>query len=300
MKIVPLGTSSGTPTKERNVSSVTVFINGAWLLFDCGEGTQYRLLRSPLRFGQLEAVFVTHMHGDHIYGLPGLLGTLSLQHRTTPLHIFGPRGIRDFLTWVMKLSYLRLGYELKISEVEEGEVYKSDGFKVVCKPLEHRVTDFGYLIVEDDKPGRFDLERAKELGIPAGPLYRQLQLGSDITLPDGRLIKSSEVVGEKRKGKRVAYCTDTRPCMNAVELSRGATMLIHEATYTEDLADEARLRGHSTAAQAASIAEQAGVERLLITHFSPRYLDIRPLLEEARRIFPNTDAARDLLEIELK
>jgi ribonuclease Z len=300
MKVIPLGTSSGTPTKERNVSSVAIVLDGRWLLFDCGEGTQYRILRAPFRLGQLEVICVTHLHGDHLYGLPGLLGTLSLQHREQPLFIYGPRGIRDFINAVMRFSYLRLDYELKITEVEPGTIRDGEGYSIKCLPLDHRVTTFGYTIIEDDRPGRFDVERAKVLGIPSGPLYRQLQMGEDVTLSDGRMIRSAEVVGEKRKGRRVAYCTDTRPCPNGVELARNASMLIHEATYTEDLTQEASARGHSTAAQAASVAQQAETKRLLITHFSPRYLDTGVLLSEARRIFPATEAARDLAEFEIK
>jgi ribonuclease Z len=300
MKIIPLGTSSGTPTKERNVSAIAIFINGRWLLFDCGEGTQYRLLRAPVRLGQLDAIFVTHLHGDHIFGMPGLLATLSMQHRDQPLNVYGPRGIKDFVTSALRFSMTKLSYEVKITEIEAGNIRVGEGYSVSCLPLDHQVIDFGYAIIEDDRPGRFDLEQARALGIPAGPLYGKLQSGQDVTLDDGREIKSRDVVGETRKGRRVVYCTDTRPCQNSVELARNASLLIHEATYTQELVDEARKRGHSTAAQAASIAEQANCERLLITHFSPRYLDSIDLLAEARRIFPNTDAARDLVEIEVQ
>ncbi|MBI4852789.1 MAG: ribonuclease Z [Acidobacteria bacterium] len=299
MKVIMLGTSSGTPTKERNVSSLAIFINGHWLLFDCGEGTQYRLLRAPVRLGQLDAIFLTHVHGDHIFGLPGLLATLSMQHRPNPLYVYGPRGIKDFITMSLKLSVTRLSYELKITEVEAGIVRKADGYTVNCLPLDHQVLDFGYAVIENDHPGKFDLEKARALGIAPGPLYGKLQSGQDIILEDGREIKSSDIVGLPRKGRKVVYCTDTRPCQNSVELARNADLLIHESTYAEDLAEEAPPRGHSTAIQAATIAEKAQVERLLITHFSPRYLDNSVLLSEARSIFPNTDAARDFLEVEV-
>lgn len=299
MKLVMLGTSSGTPTKDRNVSALAVQFGGRWLLFDCGEGTQYRIMQTALKPGQLEAIFVTHLHGDHVYGLPGLLGTLSLQHRETPLAVYGPAGLRDLLGAMLRYSYLKLPYELSINEVESGLVCKGEGYTVACRQLDHRVTDYGYAVIEDDKPGKFDLERAIELGIPAGPLYRQLQLGQDVTLPDGRQVRSSDVVGAKRPGRRLVYCTDTRPCAAAVELARGANLLVHEATYADDLAHEARKRGHSTAKQAARIAAEASVKRLLITHFSPRYLDAGLLLSEARSVFSATDAARDLMEIEV-
>ncbi|MCS6885928.1 MAG: ribonuclease Z [Acidobacteriota bacterium] len=300
MKLVMLGTSSGTPTKDRNVSALAVQFPGRWLLFDCGEGTQYRLMQTMLKPGQLDAVYLTHLHGDHVYGLPGLLGTLSLQHREQPLVVYGPPGLRELLGAVLRYSYLKLSFELKLVEVESGLVSRGDGYSVFCSKLDHRVTDYGYCVVEDDKPGKFNLERAKQLGIPAGPLYRQLQLGYDVTLADGRLIRSSEVVGEKRPGRRLVYCTDTRPCSAAVELAYKANLLIHEATYADDMAHEARRRGHSTARQAARIAAEAGVRKLLITHFSPRYLDVTPLLSEARSVFAATDAACDLMELEVE
>ncbi len=299
MKVITLGTSSGTPTKDRNVSSLAIFVNGRWLLFDCGEGTQYRLLRASVKLGQLDAIFLTHLHGDHIFGLPGLLATLSMQHRDQSLYIYGPHGIKDFISSSLRFSFTRLSYELKITEIEPGIVRQVDGYKVFCLPLDHQVLDYGYAVVEDDPPGRFDLEKARALGVPAGPLYGKLQSGQDIVLEDGRTIKSTDVVGPARKGRKIVYCTDTRPCKNSVELARNANLLIHESTYGEDLAEEAHPRGHSTASQAATIAEKAQVKRLLITHFSPRYLDSGILLAEARSIFPATDAARDLLEIEV-
>lgn len=298
MKVIPLGTSSGTPTKDRNVSSLAVFINGRWLLFDCGEGTQYRLLRAPVKLGQLDAIFITHVHGDHIFGLPGLLATLSMQHRENAIDVYGPRGVKDFINSALRYSVTKLSYEVRVHDIEAGDVRQCDGYRVTCLPLDHQVLDFGYAIIEDDRPGRFDISKAQALNIPAGPLYGRLQNGQDITFND-QLIRSSDVVGPVRPGRRVVYCTDTRPCANSVTLAHKADLLIHEATYNEDLTDEARLRGHSTVAQAANIAKQAQVARLLITHFSPRYLDINELLGVARKIFPATEAARDLYEVDI-
>ncbi len=299
MKVIILGTSSGTPTRDRNVSSLAIFINGRWLLFDCGEGTQYRLLRAPVKLGQLDAIFLTHLHGDHIFGLPGLLATLSMQHRDQELSIYGPRGIKDFIISSLKFSFTRLSYEIKITEVEPGIIRQMDGYKVSCLPLDHQVLDFGYAVTEDDPPGKFDLAKAQALGIPPGPMYGKLQSGEDVVLADGQVVTSNQVLGPPRKGRKVVYCTDTRPCENSVTLAQEANLLIHEATYAEDLASEARPRGHSTACQAATIAQKARVKQLLITHFSPRYLDSSILLSEARSIFPMTIAARDLLEIDI-
>lgn len=292
--IVPLGTSSATPTRERNVSSLALFLDGRSLLFDCGEGTQYQLIRSPLRLGHLEAIFITHAHGDHLFGLPGLLATLSMQGRSAPLTVFAPRGIDHFVTAALQYSYLQLGYPYEIREVSAGEIMRGEGYTVRALPLDHRVPTFGYTIVESDRPGKFDVERAHELGIPKGPIYALLQHGEDVILDDGRLVRSTDVVGPPRPGRRVAYCTDSAPCANAVDLARDSDLLIHEATYADDMEGEARLRKHCTARQAASIAVEAGARRLLLTHFSPRYSDTTVLLEEARTVFANVEVAREL------
>lgn len=292
--IVPLGTSSATPTRERNVSSLAVFLDGRSLLFDCGEGTQYQLIRSPLRLGHLEAIFITHAHGDHLFGLPGLLATLSMQGRSTPLAVHAPRGVETFVTAALQYSYLQLGYPYEIREVAEGEIVRAEGYSVRALRLDHRVPTFGYTVIESDRPGKFDVDRARELGIPKGPMYALLQEGEDVTLDDGRFIRSADVVGPPRAGRRVTYCTDSAPCANAIELARGSDLLIHEATYADDMEDEARLRKHSTSRQAAAIAKEALASRLLLTHFSPRYTDTTVLLEEARSVFPNVEVAREL------
>lgn len=292
--VVPLGTSSATPTRERNVSSLALFLDGRSLLFDCGEGTQYQLIRSPLRLGHLEAIFITHAHGDHLFGLPGLLATLSMQGRSAPLTVFAPRGIDHFVTAALQYSYLQLGYPYEIREVSAGEIMRTEGYSVHALPLDHRVPTFGYTIVESDRLGRFDVGRAHELGIPEGPIYALLQQGEDVILDDGRLVRSTDVVGPPRPGRRVAYCTDSAPCANAVDLARDSDLLIHEATYADDMEDEARLRKHCTARQAALIAVEAGARRLLLTHFSPRYSDTTVLLEEARAVFANVEVAREL------
>jgi ribonuclease Z len=299
MKVIILGTSSGIPTPSRNVSALAIFVNGRWLLFDCGEATQHRLQLAPVRLGQLDAIFFTHLHGDHLYGLPGLLASLSLQHRQQPLNLYGPRGLRDFIMAALRFSATRLSYELLITEVEAGTIRQQDGYRVDCLPLYHRVPDFGYSVIEDDRLGRFDVAQAQALGIPAGPLYGRLQAGETITLPDGRMIDSNMVVGPRRAGRRITYCTDTRPCSNSIKLAKNANLLIHEATYNNEHSQEAQERGHSTAAQAAEVARAAQARKLLLTHFSPRYPDTTSLLHEARRIFPATEAARDLLEVDV-
>jgi ribonuclease Z len=298
VKWIVLGSSSGRPTTRRGLSAGALAREGEWLLFDCGEGTQFQLLRSPLRMSRLRYVFITHLHGDHVLGLPGLLGTLNLSRHALPITVFGPPGIARYLREVSRATYFRSIFPIEVVEVEEGTVLETDEIGVEALRLDHRVVAFGYAVQERDKPGRFRVEDAERLGIPPGPLYGRLQRGETITI-EGREVRPEEVLDPPRPGRRCAYCTDTGLSRNAVALARNADLLVHEATYLEEMAEEARERGHSTAADAARVAREAEARHLLITHFSPRYDDTTPLLDEAREIFPNTTAARDLLEIEI-
>ena len=299
MKWIVLGTSSGRPTARRNVSAGVLAREGEWLLFDCGEGTQYQLLRTDLRLSRMRYVFVTHLHGDHVLGLPGLLGTLNLSRHERPVTVYGPPGIERYLRDVFRSIFFRPNFPLDVREVEAGTVLDTDAFAVEARRLNHRVTAFGYAVHEKPRPGHFRIDDAVRLGVPAGPLYGLLQRGESVTLPDGRTVVASDIVDPDRPGLRVAYCTDTGPSEAAVELARDADLLIHEATYTTDMREEAEERGHSTAAGAAAVARDAGARQLLITHFSPRYDDTAPLLAEARAVFANTIAARDLLEVDI-
>jgi ribonuclease Z len=307
MKIIPLGTSSGKPTLQRNVSATAIVGDGEWWLFDCGEGTQMRIAQAGLSPQKLSGIFITHLHGDHFNGVPGLLSSMALDCRTKELTLVGPVGIGEYLKLLASLKICFVNYPLVLREFDAAHfkshshevVFESRSHFVTARPLDHRIFALGYRLEEKVKPGRFDLERAQALGIPAGPLYSQLQSGNSITLADGRVIESSEVLGPPRPGKVVTYCLDTRPCENAVRLAADADWLIHEATYTSDLIDEAMRFGHSTAAQAATTAFEANAKRLVLTHFSSRYLDLRPLAEEARAIFPETTLAEDLAEFEL-
>ncbi len=307
MKIIPLGTSSGKPTLYRNVSATAVVGEGEWWLFDCGEATQMQIARAGISPHKLAGIFITHLHGDHFNGLPGLLSTMALDKRERELTIVGPPGIREYLDLLGKLRILFVSYPINLLELgadyfadkPQEIVYESGKFFVVARPLDHRIFALGYRIEERVKPGRFDVDKARELGIPVGPLYSQLQAGKDVVLEDGRMIHPSEVLGPPRPGKAIAYCLDTRPCENAARLAQDADWLIYEATYTNEYLDEARQYGHSTAAQAARIAREANARNLLITHFSSRYPDAWPLFEEARNIFPDTTMAEDLMEIEV-
>jgi len=303
MKVIPLGTSSGKPTIKRNVSALAVAREAEWLLFDCGEGAQTQITRAGLSPNRLVAVFITHLHGDHFNGLPGLLSTMGLDRRTRELTLAGPPGVREYLNTLERLRVIFINYPLDLKELtaaaDSNSVLETADYTVTARPLDHRLFALGYRVDERSRPGRFNVARARELGVPEGQLWGQLQSGNDVKLDDGRTIRSSDVLGAQRPGKSVAYCLDTRPCAAAIELARGVDLLIHEATYTEELAAEAREYGHSTAAQAARTAREAGARRLLITHFSTRYPDPAILLEEARAIFPETILAEDLMEIQI-
>jgi ribonuclease Z len=307
MNVIPLGTSSGRPTLSRHVSALAVSGEGEWWLCDCGESAQTRILRAGLSFHKLSGIFITHLHGDHFNGLPGLLSTMALERRERPLALVGPPGIGEYLDLLSQLRIIYYNYPLELRELRgvdfaeraELEVYASARYTVVARPLDHRIFALGYRIEERTRPGRFNLERALELGVPEGPLFGRLQAGGEVRLEDGRTVRSSDVLGPPRPGKSVAYCLDTRPCASSLALARGADLLVHEATYTSELEDEARAYGHSTAAQAAQTALQAGARRLLLTHFSSRYPDPTPLLEEARAIFPDALLAQELAPVEV-
>lgn len=293
MRVIFLGTSSAAPSRERNVSSIAIVIEGRVLLFDCGEATQHQLLHAPVRSGSIEAIFLTHLHGDHVYGLPGLLATLSLNGRSEPLTVYGPRGTADYVEAVLRTTFHHPIFPLEIREESE---HVRDGLRVTFAPLDHSIPTIGWCLVEDDRPGRFDVARARELGVPEGPAFGVLQRGGEVEV-NGRVIRSEDVVGPKRRGRRVAYCTDTRPCDAAVDLARDADLLIHEATYGDELAAEAHERFHSTARGAATIARRANARILYLTHFSVRYSDVEPLVAQAREVFSRSVAAADLLEV---
>lgn len=306
MEITFLGTSSGVPTRSRNVSSLALrFPQRAkvWL-FDCGEGTQHQLLRSNLKTSQLRRIFITHMHGDHIFGLMGLLASSGLAGTGAQIDIYGPAGLDDYLRACSKYSYTRLSNRVKVHTVQPGVVYEDQAFTVSCRPLKHRISAFGYRIVEKDRPGRFKVEEATALGIPPGPIYGQLKQGKTVTLPDGRRIRGTDLCEPDEPGRKVAYCTDTIYCDAALELAQEADVLIHEATFAHQDAQLAFERLHSTSTMAAQVALAAGVKQLIMTHFSPRYapgnlLNLDNLLQEAQAIFPNTKLAHDFLTYEI-
>jgi ribonuclease Z len=295
-----LGTSASRPTVERNVSSVALVREGETLLFDCGEGTQRQMMRYGVSFA-LRDIFFTHFHADHVLGVIGLMRTMALQGRTDALHLYGPRGAGKVLRRAEGFGVERLGFPVEITEVINDAPIRRHEYAIVPFVADHGGGPaLGYALVEDDRKGRFHPERARELGIPEGPLWGQIHRGLPVTLPDGRIVQPSELVGPPRHGRRIAITGDTRPCPSTVEVARDADLLVHEATFAEEEAARAIETGHSTAREAAEIAVQAGAKRLVLTHLSARYSrDSRDLEREARAVFPDVTIARDGMEIEI-
>ncbi|MBT2285648.1 ribonuclease Z [Paenibacillus polymyxa] len=299
MELYFLGTNAGVPTLQRNVTSIGLRMldeRRALWLFDCGEGTQHQILSSPLKLSKLEKIFITHLHGDHVFGLPGLLSSRAYQGGTTPLTVYGPPGTERMISTTMELSQSRVNYDLNIVEHTGGVLFEDDSFIVEAALLEHRIDSYGYRITEKDRPGSLDPAKLAEYGLKPGPLFGQLKRGETITLDNGDSLRPEDVLGAPKRGMVITILGDTRPCDNVQPLSINADVLVHEATFMHDLADTAHEYYHSTSKQAAEAARSANVGQLIMTHFSSRYKDedqLQPLLEEAQSVFPNTRLANE-------
>lgn len=298
-----LGTGAGKPSLTRNVAGIAVKMpqprKDVWL-FDCGEGTQHQVLRSPFNLRKISRIFITHLHGDHIFGLPGLLATRSFGAGEKPLTVYGPAGIKKFLSTAIRLSMTRLSYPLTVEEISLGELEVQD-WRIKVGLLEHGVPSYGYRLEEPARRGRLKAEKLKELEIPPGPIYGRLKRGDTVVLEDGRVLVGKDFVGPLRKGRHVVILGDTRYSQAAVELARNADLLVHEATFAKALTERAYKYYHSTTAQAARIAKEAGVRELVLTHFSSRYKEsvYAELLLEAQSVFPNTHLAKDHFKLEI-
>lgn len=302
MQIVVLGSSSGVPTLRRNLSSTALCFESEVLLFDCGEGTQMQLKRAGIKTSRIARIFISHMHGDHVNGLMGLLMTMDMEDRQEPLYLHGPESLERMIAALKRFLRTNVRYEIAFQPlVEDGHALACEDkhYLVESAPLQHRIPCHGFAIQERTKAGRFNVERARELGIPPGPLFGELQRGGTVTLADGRVITPDQVLGDPRPGRRMAYVLDTRPCENGVRLARGADTLLHEATFAEELQAKAVDTGHSTAREAAEVAARAGAVALLLTHFSPRYLSTTPLYREARAVFEKVRTVEDLHRYEI-
>ncbi len=294
-----LGTGAATPTVERNVSGLAVQREGETILFDCGEGNQRQMMRYGVGFSFTE-IFFTHYHADHILGVTGLLRTMGLQDRTAPVTLYGPRGAQRILSVAISLGIERNKFPVDIVELRVGDRLRRVEYDILVFETDHRPDTVGYVLAEHTRLGRFNPERARDLGIPEGPLWGRLHKGETIILEDGRTIAPEDLVGPPRRGRIVVYSGDTRPYLPLIEASRGADLLVHEATFGSDELERAKETGHSTAAEAARVALDAGVRRLVLTHISPRYgRDAPELLAEARAIFPETVVAKDGMTIEV-
>lgn len=297
MELIPLGTSSATLVKERGLSAHVLRSDGSVLLFDCGDGTQFRLKKAGIRHSRIKAILISHLHGDHLMGLFGLLFSMSLARRDTPLTIVGPEELASMVSAIPGLSPLALSFRINYVKLKEGfeheEVYSENQLCVNARPLDHGAFCIGYRVTKFGRKGNIDAERARMLGINKSEQFRSLAKGESVVTTGGQVITPKEVEDTSRFQAVFSYVTDTRPCAGGLELAEGANLLLHEATFSREHEAFAWSTGHTTAAGAASVAIDAGVKKLLLTHFSSRYSDLSVLEEEARMIFPNTAIARE-------
>lgn len=305
MELQFLGTGAGMPSKMRNTSAVVLNLSaegrGYWL-FDCGEATQHQILHTSLKPRKISKVFITHLHGDHIFGLPGLIGSRSFLGGNEPLDIYGPAGLREWLETTLRITNTHLNYELQIHEIEDGIVVEDDEFLVVANSLQHVIPCVGYRIEQKPLPGKLLIDKVKEAGVPNGPLLKQLKDGKDVTLEEGRIVRSHDVTGEPQDGFTVAILGDTSYCEAAIELAQDADILVHEATFDMDTGNLAKEYGHSTIGDAARVAQEAGVTTLIANHISARFMpsDVAKLKEQGEAIFSTLHIAEDFARFEWK
>lgn len=299
MQLVFLGTSSAAPTIERGLSSIAIMREGELLLFDAGEGMQRNFIKAGLGMNRKMKIFISHMHADHCVGLLGLLQTMALQGRERSIDIYGQPRVKEFLEENMRIINFGLTFDVNMHVIrKEGIVVKEDDYQVTCCEAMHSVPSFAYCIEEFDRPGEFNVKEAKRLGIPEGKLYGRLQHGQDIVYK-GKKIRSSQILGPPRKGRKIGISGDTRPTDKLVKFFRGCDVLVFESTYGQDKQQKAVENWHSTATEAATVAKKAGAGKLFLTHFSARYDETSSLVKEASAIHPDVEAAEDLKAVEI-
>ncbi|EAC6409616.1 ribonuclease Z [Listeria monocytogenes] len=299
MELVFLGTGAGVPSRGRNVTSIALSMlnerNAIWL-FDCGEATQHQIMRSQIKLSKLEKIFITHLHGDHIFGLPGLLSSRSFQGGESDLTIYGPVGITEYVETSLRLSGTRLTYKIIFNEIEPGLIFEDKMFSITVDELDHGLRSFGYRIVEKDKPGALNADKLIDDGVEPGPIFQKIKKGETVTLADGSVINGKDYIDEPQKGKIISIFGDTKATASELELALNADVLVHEATFEGDKEKLAGEYMHSTTLQAASLAKKANVKKLILTHISSRYdrEASKELLIEAQSVFENTEIAYDL------
>ncbi|MHA2022724.1 MAG: ribonuclease Z [Candidatus Thorarchaeota archaeon] len=299
MKVIFLGTSGSMPTQSRSSASLVIKRRGEVIMFDCGEGTQRRMVEAHVGFRRSMKIFISHLHGDHLLGLPGLIQTMTLLQREKELEIYGPIGLLDFIK-AFSLVLGGPGFPVKIYEIKShGIVRDEEEYQVIAVEADHMMPSYSYVLEEKPIPGVFYPDKAKELGVPEGPLWGKLQHGQNVTMKDGTKVKASDIVGPSRKGIKIAYSGDTKPTSVFAEASESSDLMIHEATFDNSLKEKADENYHSTAEQAAIIAKKAEVKQLVLTHISSRYPDASQLLIEAKRVFDKTIIAEDLMVLEV-
>ncbi|WP_432224118.1 ribonuclease BN [Enterobacter wuhouensis] len=303
MELIFLGTSAGVPTRSRNVTAILLDLQhptrgGLWL-FDCGEGTQHQLLRTAYHPGKLDKIFITHLHGDHLFGLPGLLCSRSMAGIAHPLTIYGPKGIAEFVETTLRLSGSWTDYPLEVIEIAEGQVFDDGVYTVTAWPLNHPIECYGYRIEEHDKPGALNAAALMADGVKPGPMFQRLKLGETVTLEDGRAVNGQDYLSAPQPGKKLAIFGDTAPCAAALSLAQGVDVMVHEATLEAAMEEKANGRGHSSTRQAARLAREAGVGKLIVTHVSSRYdaQGCERLLAECREVFSECVLAEDFTQV---
>jgi ribonuclease Z len=302
LSVTFLGTGASWPTAERGLSAIAIKRGGEILLWDCGEGTQRQIQKSGLSYQQISQIWLTHYHGDHCYGVPGLLKTMALNERVNPVAIYGPAGLSRVVAAWKELRGWPKEFAISTHELKPGDAVQKDGYAVHAYAGDHGIANLCYALQEPDRPGFFDKPKALALGIPEGPLFGRLQRGEAVTTRDGRSFTPDQVLGPPRPGRRIAYSGDTQPCLGVMEAALGADLFVCEATFTQDLVEKAREVRHMTASEAAGVAAKAKARRLVLTHVSPRNRDASPLVAEAKPVFADVRVASDFdtLDVEVR
>jgi ribonuclease Z len=301
LHIIFLGTAAGVPTPKRSLPAILVQREGEQLMFDCGEGVQRQMLLARCSLSRKMKIFITHMHGDHVLGLPGLMQTMALLNREKKLDVYGPPRINDFMQAIRETVPFGLTFPVEIHEIEKvGVVWEEEEeYRVEAIRSKHVIPSFAYAYVEKPRPGKFHPKKAVALGVPEGPLWGKLQRGQNVKLPSGRVVKPGDVMDPPRRGRKIVYTGDTRPFKLLEKFALGADLLIHDSTLGEELTERAKEYGHSTPNQAARTAKKARVRKLILTHISQRYEDTNNVLKQAKKIFKNTAVAEDFMKLDI-